>query len=153
MPTLALITACQTSIIEQDTKSVSLINLFTGIKISVHAGDPPPVNAIVPREWSIACGWDSEEGDEGKVFDQLMDIFLPDGKPFVTRNVTKFSLQAGKRHYMTSKLTAFPIGQAGRCLVQVWAELDGKPVTEPVSISIGVEHEHIIPPQGQQLPT
>lgn len=147
MPKLALITACQFSIIEQDTKSVSLINLFTGLKITVNIAEPPPINAIVPREWSIACGWDGEKDDEGKVFDQLTEIFLPDGKPFVGHNAVKFSVLEGKRHYLTSKIMAFPIGQVGKCLVQVWAELDGKPVTEKSSIHIAVEHELVPTPQ------
>jgi hypothetical protein len=153
MPTLALITACERSIIEQDTKSVSLISLFTGVKISIQAEEPPPVNAIVAKEWSIACGWDGRKDEEGQVFDQLMDIYLPDGKPFVTRNQVKFSVQVGKRQFLTSKLAAFPIGQPGKCMVQVWAELDGKLVTDRVSISISIEHERLALSHGQPQPT
>jgi hypothetical protein len=141
MPRLGLITACQFAVIEQDTKAVSLINLFTGLKISIQADQLPPSNAVAPKEWFIACGWDGVKDDEGKVFDQLTEILLPDGKPFVTASPVKFSVQPGKRHYMTSKILAFPIGQVGKCTVQVWAEFDGQVVTEKSTIHIGVEHD------------
>ncbi len=66
----------------------------------------------------------------------------------MTRNAVKFSVDTGKRHYMTSKLVGFPIGQVGKCLVQVWAELDGKPVTEKVTLPVAIEHELVNPPEA-----
>ncbi len=147
MPKLALFAACERSIVEQDTKSVSLITLFTGLKLSFPAGEPPPLNAVIPKEWSIVCGWDSVDGDEGKEFVQFIDISLPDGKPFVTKNQVRFTLQGGKRLHQTSKVPGFPIGQIGKCLVQVWAELDGRPVTEKSSLYIALEHEFVAKPE------
>src|SRR6266699_798946 len=104
MPKLALLAACERSIVEQDTKSVSLITLINGLKLSFLAGEPPPLNAVMPKEWSIVCGWDSGDDDEGKEFVQFIDISLPDGKPFVTKNQVTFTLQRGKRMHQTSKV-------------------------------------------------
>ena len=146
MPSLALFVACERSIIEENTKLVSLISLLNGVKGAIPAGEPPPRNAVAPKEWSIVCGWDAVGDEEGTEYVQCLDIFWPDGKPFVETNKVKFSLQKGKRHYQTSRLHGFPVGQAGRCLMQAWAEQDGNPVTEKVSLYITVEHEFTATP-------
>jgi len=147
MPTLALLAACERSIIEAETKAISMIGLFTGVKASVPAGETPPANAASPKEWSIVSGWDGNKGEAGKEFVQCLAIFFPDGKPFVERNELKFTIDPGKRHHVTTRLLAFPIGQLGKCHVQVWAEFGGKPVTDKTSIYINVEHEVIGKPK------
>ncbi len=143
MATLALLAVCERSIVEQDTKSISLITLFDSLKLSFPVGEPPPLNAVFPKAWSIVCGWDAAEGEERREFVQFIDIFLPGGKPFAATNQRKFTLEGDRRFHLTSNLLGFPIGQAGKCLVEVWAELDGKIVTEKSSLSISVKHEFV----------
>jgi hypothetical protein len=143
MPTLALLVSCERAIVETDTKAVSLITLFTGMKVFLPTGqpppEPPPANAVAPREWSVVTGWDPNEADEGKEFVQHLEVFLPDGKPFIKNSEMKFQMERDKRHYNTPRIFGFPVGQKGKCLVQVWLEHDGKPVTEKFSTYIKVE--------------
>jgi hypothetical protein len=140
MPILALLAACEKSIIEAETKSLSMISLFTRVKLTITA-DPPPTNAVVPKEWSIVTGWEGKDDDEGKDFVQCLSVLLPDGKPFIENNRMNFNTQNDKRYHIASKILAFPMGQVGKCKIEVWAEWNGKPVTEKSHIYVRVEHE------------
>lgn len=152
MPKLAFLLACEKSIIERDTQLVSMISLLTNMKVAIATSEPPPENAVAPKEWSIVSGWDGEDGDDEMDLDQVIEVILPDGKPFVKNYRTAFKVQKDRRHHVAAKIQGFPVGKAGRCHIQAWAEAGGRVITEKSSLYIQVEHEKVpFPPINQKI--
>jgi hypothetical protein len=149
---LALLTACERVIIEAETKSVSAITIFTGVKLAIPAtAPPPPSNAAVPKDWSILAGWDIEDEEVGKEIVQYTDILFPDGKPFIEKGALKFLIEKSKRHHNTTRLLGFPVGQMGTYEIRVWIEADNMPITDKHSIFLIVENDPTVGQNIQQL--
>lgn len=149
MPKLAFIIACEKVITEAETGVVSAIAMFTKLKASLP--ERPPENAVVPKEWALLTAWDPESGDEGKQFVQCIEMLFPDGKPFTENGRLPFKIEPIQRHFNTVKLLGFPIGQAGKCEVRMWLELEGKAISEKTSIFLLVEHQELTVPAAPKI--
>lgn len=148
MPKLAFLLACERSIIEQGTQVVSMIGLLTSFTLSIMGR--PPENAVIPMEWSIVAGWDPAGGDGEKVFTQVLNIFLPGGKPFVSNNRIDFKFTSNARHTVATKIRGVPAGRVGRCVAEVWAECDGTIVSEKSELSVEIVHQALPPPEERK---
>lgn len=142
MAKLAVFVACEKVITDEETHLVSLINLVTVYKVTLPLGERPPSNAVDPKEWAVMSAWDPEEGEGNRDFTQCMNIFFPDGKPFVEGGKLPFKMAKDKRTHNAMKVFGVPVGQQGRFEIQIWLELDGKPIVARSSIYVSVEHEH-----------
>lgn len=120
---------------------VSAIGMFSKLTVPVPQNEKPPENAVAPKEWAVIAAWDPIEGEEGKEFTLCVEIFFPDGKPFVETHRSAFKLERDLRSHNTMKLLGFPVGQQGRIETRVWLESDGKPVGEKFSLYLSVEHK------------
>jgi hypothetical protein len=140
MPKLAAFIACERVIIEAESRLVSAIAMFSRLEAQVM--EKPPENAVIPKEWAFLIAWDPYEGDEGKELTQCIEIFFPDGKPFIEKTMSKFKIDdLNLRIHNTVKLLGFPIGQQGKCEGRVWIESDGELVGGKYSIFLSVAHK------------
>ena len=141
MPQLYTFVACKKIIID-DSGIASLIFLFTQFTVSIPIGmENVPSNAAVPKEWAICSSWDWEPADEGKEYNQIIQILYPDGKSFVDRQETKFVMQPDIKQQIKAPMMGFPIGQQGTYLVRMWLEHAGRVIVEPRPIRLELKYE------------
>lgn len=143
MPRLLFLLACEKSIIEQHTQQVSIIGLIDSFTIAVP--EPPPQNAVIPRDWSIVSGWEPIGEDAQKEFVQCLSITLPNGKPFIKDNRAALRFQNGMKHHIATRIQGLPVGVPGKFRVEVCAELAGKPATEKSQIFLEIIHQPRLP--------
>jgi hypothetical protein len=139
MPNFAFLVTCDKVIVDSETHTVSAISLFT--KLTANIPEPPPPDAVIPKEWAVLAGWDSEDEDIGKEFVQCIEIFFAGGKPFIDTIRVMFKIDKTERQYNSIRLFGFPLGQAGRCELKTWLEHDGIPITDKHSTYLIVEHQ------------
>jgi len=138
MPKLGFLIVCEKAILEEGTRTPTLVALFTGLRLTVPS--LPPGNAAIPKDWAVICGWDSTNDETGRQYVQHTEVLWPDGTQFV-RGEMQLMFEPGKRHYSVVRFLPFPVGQAGKCEIRVWLEFEGSPVTDKSSTHVTVEHE------------
>jgi hypothetical protein len=120
MPRLLLFAPCQKAIIDRQDNSVSMIQILTQIKIGQlkpeGGGDIPP-DAIIPLNWAIVTEWLQLPGDEGKQFEDRVEIVRPDGTVLVDA-ISPFAFTL-RSHFNTVLLSAFPAGQWGEITLKL----------------------------------
>lgn len=94
MPKLIALVACEKIIIGDDN-SVSLISIFQDLTITVPV--PPEGESLadlkIPLVWSVFSLWRREPGDEGKLFEQKLELVHAGGKVSF-ENVLQFRMTA-----------------------------------------------------------
>lgn len=141
MPKFAGLIACERVIVEEGTRVVSAIGMFSKLTVPIPHNETPPENAVVPKEWSIIAAWDPIDGEEGREFTLCVELFFPDGKPFVETTRSKFKIERDLRSHNSIKLLGFPVGQQGRVETKAWLESDGRLIGEKFSLYLFVEHK------------
>jgi hypothetical protein len=141
MPKLYVFAACEKVILDQ-AGVPSLISLFTKLKMLLpgQLGDVPG-NAVAPKEWAVFTSWDRLPTDEGKEFNQCLQVLYPDGKVFFENRELKFAMKPGERQHNAVGILGFPIGQKGDYTIRMWLEEKGSVAAEPVEIRLEVEIE------------
>jgi len=141
MPKLYVFAACEKVILDQ-AGVPSLISLFTKLKMLLpgQLADVPG-NAVAPKEWAVFTSWDRLPTDEGKIFNQCLQVLYPDGKVFFENRDLKFAVKPGERQHNAVGIYGFPIGQKGDYMIRMWLEENGSVVVEPVEIRLEVEIE------------
>ena len=115
MPKLLLFAPCANSVVDQEEKTLSLISVLEGLTLS--AAPPLPEDAHAPIRWSIVAVWLRTPEDEGKTYEQLTQVVLPDGK--VTAPATLPFQMTRRTHRNRVAVFGFPISQPGECLVRL----------------------------------
>ncbi len=141
MPKLYVFAACEKVILDQ-AGVPSLISLFTKLKMLLP--DQPveiPSNAVAPKEWAVFASWDRLPADEGKEFNQCLQVIYPDGKVFFENRDLKFVMKPGERQHNAVSILGLPIGQKGDYTIRMWLENKGEMVFEPVEVRLEVEIE------------
>jgi hypothetical protein len=141
MPKLGLFVVCEKAILEDGTKTPTLVGLFTSVRITVPANNIPPENAAIPKEWAVVCGWDTDNQEEPQQYLQRIEIYYPNQAIFQTGEIS-LNIEKGKRHYSVVRFQAFPVGQPGRYEVRAWLERNGNPETAKSSFHFSVEHDN-----------
>jgi hypothetical protein len=141
MPKLYVFAACEKVILDQASVP-SLIALFTKLKLLLPGQlEDVPENAVAPKEWAVFASWDRVPSDEGKIFNQCLQVLYPDGKVFFENRDVKFTIKLGERQHNAVRIVGFPIGQKGDYTIRMWLEENGSVVVEPVEIRLEVEIE------------
>jgi hypothetical protein len=141
MPRLLIFVPCDRVIIDVKHKQASLIEVLEAIGVSLT--ENLPEDALAPLKWSIFTLWRSDKKEEGKVFEQRIEIVSPSGK-VTGDHVTPFELQEGKlNHKVRFDVNGFRIGEAGDWIVRLsLREVDsGNKWQHLADYPINVKHE------------
>jgi len=136
MPRLLLFAVGERVIIERDTNFVSIVNVIHGLRITRERaaqiaatasatgaagpadGDPGVLVAPVAEfNWGAVSLWRREPGDEGRDFEQRLDILGPNGENF-GGPVTPFDLEKGV-HSIPINGKVFPFVRDGTYTIRV----------------------------------
>ncbi len=115
MPKLLLFVPCAHSIVDQDENTLSLVSILEGL--TTLAAPPLPEDAQAPIRWSIVTVWLHTPEDEGKAYEQLTQVVLPDGN--VTAPATLPFQMTSRTHRNRVAVFGFPISQPGECMVRL----------------------------------
>lgn len=136
MPRLRTFTPCQQAIVNVEDKTASLIGLLNGVQVRNNEADPVPFDAVVPFKWYIFTLWHRTAEDEGKTFEQRIQLRQPDGEEFFSFAQT-FRISS-RIHMVISRAENFPVGQVGECVLalslreegteQNWVMVDEHPI-------------------------
>lgn len=118
MPQLLLFAPFDKVIVGRADNAVSLISSIETVSTVVPQGVEVPPNAMLPIRWFIAAMFRRLHEDEGKTYEQIVHLVLPDGKPRIVGTV-QFEI-TGKIHRTVTEVEGLPVGQAGDCLLQLW---------------------------------
>ena len=118
MPRLLFFVPAEKAMTERDNSALSLITIMNGLQVERPAeGVDLPADAMLPVRWAVAAMWFREPGDEGKAFEQRVEVVLPDGSIGATA-ILPFALPR-RTHHGTVRGDLFPVGQAGEYLFRL----------------------------------
>jgi len=80
MPRLQVLAVCRHVIISQEENVPSLISIIDGFIIEAPKGKLPDPSILIPAPWEIFTSWKLEPTDEGKKYEQITRVRLPDGQ-------------------------------------------------------------------------
>lgn len=137
MKFLALCT-CERVIIDKQGAH-SLINLMLNAELQT-SPEQVPRNAVAPTQWFIYTMWTPSAEDVGKRFEQVYQVYWPDGEKF-TENRMEFTQPDESVQQVTFGFYGLPVGQAGKLRIVTWLDQEGgHRVTDIVETSIRVKH-------------
>jgi hypothetical protein len=141
--------ACERVVVDKDGAH-SLINVMVsaGVKLQeTPPGEPPrdvsiPPKAVVPNQWWIYTQWEPTTDDIGRTFNQVYEVYWPDGQRLDTPKMKLEFMQPDiKMQQTTFYIGGFPVGQEGRLRIVTWLEApDGSRATDPIENHVIVEH-------------
>lgn len=124
----------------------SLITLIQNVELTFTPADGAvdaelPRNAVAPREWFIYARWQSDNEDVGKTFEQVFQIFWPDGEKFLEHRLPMKPVVAGEDIQQSAmQMAGFPAGQSGILQIATWLDSDGHRVSDIIKCHIRVTH-------------
>jgi hypothetical protein len=128
----------------------SLISIIQNVDIAFQAigeagqvkpEEKVPANAVVPKEWFIYSRWEASAEDVGKHFEQLWEVYWPNGDKFTEHTIPlKPILKDDHIQHSSLQLMGFPAGQEGMLKVATWLNLDGNQVSPIIDTSIRIKH-------------
>jgi hypothetical protein len=136
--------ACEKVIIDR-VGAHSLIALMSKIDIAI---TPPPdmtssqlpANAIAPKEWFVFSMWEPENGDFGKDFEQIIEVYWPNEEKILSGKLKFKPEPNGGNQLLSYSISGFPVGQQGKVKVLTWLERHSNRVTEPFPYYVSVAH-------------
>jgi len=138
MKSLALCT-CEKVIIDK-AGAHSLINLILNAELQLAQGiEEVPRNAVNPYQWFIYSAWVPSSEDVGEHFEQVFQIYWPDGQKFF-ENKLGFTQPDESVQQVSFGIVGFPIGQTGRMKILTWLEKKRSRVTEVGEANIVIKH-------------
>ncbi len=152
---MKLLAICPCEKVIFDKRDVpSLITLIQNIELGMNQADGTsadiPRNAVFPKEWFIYTRWQSFDEDVGKNFEQVFQVFWPDGEKFVEQRVTlKPIVKDDDIQQSSLQLGGLPGGQVGLVDILTWLDSEGSRVTDIAKCSVRIKH---IPAQSANDP-
>jgi hypothetical protein len=138
MPKLSVFAVCEKVIID-DAGMASLISLFHRVGVAVQGS--PPSNAVAPKEWAVFTSWLWENDDDGKEFDQLLQVFGPNNILFTEVKSKVVMPKDRKILQFRMPQLGLPVGQPGHCTIRLSLMHKGIVVVEPTPILIFIDHQ------------
>ena len=110
MPKLLLFLPSQKTVLDQRDNSFTLISTIETITAQITEGDMP-ANAALPLSWEISTVWYQIPEDQGKTFEQRVQLIGPDGAALLEVQAV---FQMGFRTQRNlGVVPGFPVGQSG----------------------------------------
>lgn len=117
MPRLILFAACSQVIQDIQDRSLSLISLLNGVRTNTPADPETPGGIKVQTPWAAVAVWLRVPEDEGKTFEQLVEIVPPDSEP-VGGAHHQFQIQT-RTHNIGVNGDSFPTKGEGEHMVRL----------------------------------
>jgi len=144
-----VICACEKVITDKASGATSLISVMKGAeaKFAIPSQPEPinispgeiPFNTVTPNLWFVYAMWEGSPGDEGKEFEQVTEIFWPNGERFIS-NRLPFVLNDTLIAQNSVGSIGFPLGQEGDVKILAWVEQDRQRQCDPVEYNVTVRH-------------
>ncbi len=144
--------ACERVIVDK-IGAHSLINIMQNVQVQGVPKGPSqtllptpavPTNTVLSNLWFIFSMWKPSAEDIGKTFEQVHQVFWPDGTKF---NEGKLQFKPDENMQQNSYgLVGFPVGQPGPLRIVTWVEDNGKRITDVLDYEIRVKHDPAINP-------
>ena len=140
MPRLLFFVVCQKSIIDRDSGELTMIGTVNGVRFLVPESTPIPPDAVIAYSWAAICSWLRLPEDEGKTFDQRLEIRSPSGH---LKGFSEIPLVLTTKTYNTNSVSqTFPGGEAGEySLVLLLRESGSSEWKEIATYPLDVIHE------------
>jgi len=107
---------CEKVLIDQDNNA-SVISVFQEIRVSVPA-EKIPSGLALPITWQVFTLWLREASDEGRRFEQVCELVLPDGKTVAVGTILFQMEKNTHRNIMT--VMGFPVAPTvGDCSLRL----------------------------------
>ena len=142
MPRLIAFLPAEKVLIDEMENSVSVIGIMSGIKVQIlNVSERAPENAYVPIRWSILAMWRREPADEGKSYEQRIQLFVPNGESAFDLSSPPFAM-TGLHHRVRSDITGFGVSIPGiyRLVVSL-REVGASTWVEKSEYEMLVEHQ------------
>jgi hypothetical protein len=125
MPKLLNFSPCENIIVANDN-TISLITILEKVQIHLPVSEDHklPENAQIPFKWFVFTSWLKQPGDDGKTFEQLIDITLP-GEKSLRSSIVNFQLSE-MRHRTVVQLPGMPITPKGIALIKLLLREQGQ---------------------------
>ncbi len=108
MPRLTFFLVCEKTLLTQDDL-MSLIQVIENIDVAISPDTVLPPEARAPISWSIVSLWRKEPEEDGLVFEQRVDIAMPDGSE-ETINISRFEMEHERQgHRVVLTAFGFPV--------------------------------------------
>lgn len=110
----------------------------TDLAFEIPAGATPLSDITkVPIRWCAFSLWRKVPEDEGKDFEQRIDLVSPQGKLVVSATPLNFAM-THNFHRLTTHFSGFPVGDAGDYMVNLMFGEKGKELSQKASYPISV---------------
>jgi hypothetical protein len=119
LPRLLAFLPCEKIIVAKEDNSPNLIGVFGGFKFNVEGETAPSADAPVslPLRWSTFTFWLKEDNDEGRTYEQRIDLLSPSGSLLLSQ--TAEFVMTARRHRNSSTSFGFPITGPGRYVLRL----------------------------------
>jgi hypothetical protein len=123
MPKLLIFAACEKVILDKEHNAASLISVLQTIRVAA-PGKLSGRLVPLPLNWRVFTCWEREPSEEGKSYNQHVQLTAPDG----TIRVESFNLLEFKQRFQraTIKVAGFPIDQPGDYVLRLFLSEAGK---------------------------
>jgi hypothetical protein len=138
---------CEKIIIDKDGAH-SLINVMLNAAIAVQrqeGGKPAeqtevPRNAVMPHQWWIYSLWRPSPEDVGASFEQVYQVYWPDGEKFAETRLA-FEQKDATVQQTSFYFLGFPVGQEGQLRIVSWLDRGGHRVSDINEAWVRLEHK------------
>jgi len=139
MPKLLMHLAASKIIVDANDNTLSIVSIIQEIHIARKPG-ADLTNAVTPLDWSILTVWNREPDDGQSVFEQRIELILPNGEA-VAQGEVQFQMSE-RTHRITVRMQGVPASQAGECRVHLSLRCreTGDEVCPPVDYPILVKY-------------
>jgi hypothetical protein len=141
MPRLLLFGACQKVIVDRDESLISMIAILSGFKVQVPKDEEIPPDALIAVPWGIVTIWLRKPEDEGKNYEQRIEVILPSGQ--VHGGIVQSFSMTLRTHQVTTKGESFPMGSPGEYLFRLSLRDVGEENEWQIVSDYPVEIQHV----------
>ena len=117
MPKLLLFAPCEKVLIDESTKSISLIAVLQEIHYKVPPGATLPTNASIPLQWSIVTLWQEEPPDAEVEFEQRVALTTHSNQ-MLFENVSRWRFEKPNQR-MIANVSGFPASGGRRLSINL----------------------------------
>lgn len=150
MPRLGSLLVCE-KIINDSVGKPTLISIFQKMGAVVPEGQEVPKDVIAGTQWVVFTEWFFTAEEIERQFDQVFEVFMPDGTPSPIRNRVTLKVEAKEPllgHRCFVNVFGFPLSQTGFVVMRVWLESNSERVTDISLYHVQVEHSSQAPSDG-----
>jgi hypothetical protein len=119
MPQLVVFTPCEKVIIAKDDNSPTLVSVFHSLKLSLEGKSPAKDGATMtlPFAWATYVTWRRLPGEEGRAFDQKIELIAPSRRVLMVQSTSFTFEKAYHRH--SGRVFGFPFTESGDHILRI----------------------------------